>query len=96
MSYQLDIENYKLLYSNVVDKKIKKQLKSSEVIDTALYELGFVDLPIVTFELSDDYIVDLIEFFSDEMMEGFPHTDDDVQTEESQKYESLMYLLISL
>jgi hypothetical protein len=96
LNYQLEIEQYKLLYSNIKDVGILKRIKSSEVIDHAIYKLGFANSPTVTFQLTNDDKEYLIDFFSDKMMEGYPHSDNEEQTEESKLYEGLMYLLIEL
>jgi hypothetical protein len=96
LNYQLDLEQYNLLYSNIKDEDIKKRIKSSEVIDYAIYKLGLSEAPIVTFSLTDDEKAYLKEFFYDEMMNGYPHNDNEEQTEESKLYEGLMYLIIQL
>lgn len=85
-----------MLYFNIEDEKIIKRIKSSEVIDSAIFSLGLSKAPIVTFQLTDEDKIFLIDYFSDKMMEGYPHTDYEEQTELSQVYEGLMYLLIQL
>lgn len=96
MNYQLKLGQYKLLVSNIQNEEIYKKVKESEVIDYGIFELGLSEEPIVTFQLTDDDLIYLEEFFYDGMMEGFPHNDNEEQTEESKLYEGLMYLLIGL
>lgn len=96
MIYQLELKQYELLYSNINDEIICERIKSSEVIDNTICKLGLAKYPIVTFELIDEDKIFLVDFFSDEMMIGYPRTDQEKQTELSQVYEGLMYMLIQL
>lgn len=87
MFYNLDLESYKLLCSYINNENILCRIRKSEVIDYTISLLGFTTAPQVRFELSDDDKSDLIEFFSDKMMDGFPHDSHEIQSNES-KYMS--------
>lgn len=96
MIYNVELKSYRLLCSYISNENILCRIRKSKVIDYTISLLGFTTAPQVRFELSDDDKSDLVEFFSDMMMDGFPHYSHEEQSNESKIYESLMYLLIQL
>ena len=95
LRYELDIDNYRLLCSNV-EPSILQKIKQTEVIDYNIMKLGYADKEIVSFQLSGSDLFNLEDYFYDKMMEGYPHTNEEIQTEQSKVYEGLMYLIIYL